>query len=190
MNNKTKFSVLADAKEIFVALRKKYGIKNRYSMTEIAQKSGLPVEYLENMPANFAGYLDWHPDPRFIAVNRDLPAHEQAWFIARQIAARAQDQRYNSLVLNRPWKWEMLDAAPENLKQKISQLDIEYRAHWLMLFFTTGDEFRAFIKADPKRFWAHTFTDNIVGYHLSMLRAKLWFSKFCRKIAVVAFPAS
>jgi hypothetical protein len=59
-----------------------------------------------------------------------------------------------------------------------------------MLFFTTGDEFRAFIKADPKRFWAHTFTDNIVGYHLSMLRAKLWFSKFCRKIAVVAFPAS
>jgi hypothetical protein len=190
MNNKTKFSVLAVAKEKFVALRKKYGIKNRYSMTEIAQKAGLPVEYLKNMPTTFEGFLDWHPDPRFIAVNHDLPAHEQAWFIARQIAVWAQQQRYNSLVLNRPWKWEMLDAAPEKLKQKISQLDIEYRAHWLMLFFATGDEFRAFIRANPKRFWSDAFTDNIVGYHLSMLRAKLWFSKFCRKIAVVAFPAS
>ena len=190
MNHKTKFSVLAVAKEKFVALRKKWGIKNKYTITDIAQKAGLPVEYLKNRPANFAGYLDWHPDPRFIAVNRDLPAHEQAWFIARQIAVRAQEQRYNSLALNRPWKWEMLDAAPSGLKEKISQMDIEDRAHCFMVFFATGDEFRAFIKADPKRFWSHAFTDNIVRYHLSMLRAKLWFGKFCRKIAFVAFPAS
>lgn len=181
---------MAVAKEKFVALRKKWGIKNKYTITDIAQKAGLPVEYLKYRPANFAGYLDRHPDPRFIAVNRDLPAHEQALFIARQIAVRAQEQRYNSVALNRPWKWEMLDAAPEKLKQRICQLDIEYRAHWLMLFFATGDEFRAYIKANPKRFWSHLFTDNIIGYHLSMLRAKLWFSKFCRKIAIVAFPAS
>jgi hypothetical protein len=190
MNNKTKFSVLAVAKEKFVALRKKWGIKNKYTITDIAQKSGLPVEYLKNMPANFAGFMDWHPDPRFIAVNRELPAHEQAWFIARQLAWRAHQQRYNSLALDRPWKWEMLDAAPEKLKQKISHMDIEDRAHWLMLFFATGDEFRAFIRADPKRFWSHTFTDNIVRYHLSKLRVKLWFTRLRRKIAIVAFPAS
>src|ERR1035441_8208046 len=85
MNNKTKFSVLAVAKEKFVALRKKYGIKNKYTMTEIAQKAGLPVEYLKNRSANLVGYLDWNPTPRFIAVNSDLPAHEQVWFIAQQI---------------------------------------------------------------------------------------------------------
>ena len=181
---------MAVAKEKFVALRKKWGIKNKYTITEIAQKVGLPVEDLKNRPANFAGYLDWHPEPRFIAVNRDLPAHEQALFIARQIAVWAQQQRYNSVVLNRPWKWQMFDAAPAGLKEKISQMDIEYRAHWLMLFWSTGDEFRAFIRADPKRFWSHTLTDNIVRYHLSKLRVKLWFSKFCRKIAIVAFPAS
>ena len=187
---KNKSSILAAAKEKFVALRTKWGIKNQYSIAEIAHKSGLPVEYLKHRPANYQGYIDWSADPRFIAVNPDLPAHEQALFIARQLAFRAHQQRCNSLALNRPWKWEMLDTAPEKLKQKICQLDIEYRAHWLMLFFTTGDEFRAFIRADPKRFWSHTFTDNIIGYHLSMLRAKLWLAKLCRKIAIVAFPAS
>ena len=84
----------------------------------------------------------------------------------------------------------MLDAAPAKLKQKISQMDIEYRAQWLMLFFATGDEFRAFIRADRKRFWSPGFTDNIVWYHLSILRVKLWFGKLRRKIAIVAFPAS
>jgi len=191
MNNKTKFSVLAVAKEKFVALRKKWGIKNKYTITDIAQKAGLPVQYLKNRPVNFAGYVDWFPNPRFIAVNPDLPAHEQALFIARQIAVRAQEQRYNSVALNRPWKWEMLDAAPEILKQKICQLDIEYRAHWLMLFFATGDEFRAYVRMNPQKvFWTIPGTDNIVWYHLSMLRAKLWFSKLRRRIAIIAFPAS
>ena len=190
MNNTTKFSVLAAAKEKFVALRKKWGIKNKYTIHDIAQGAGLPVEYLKGRPANFAGYLDRNPSPRFITVNGDLPAHEQAWVIAQQIAVWAQQQDFNSLALNRPWKWEMLDAAPEKLKQKISQLDMEYRAHWLMVFFATGDELRAFIKADKKRFWSHLFTDYLIGYHLSMLRVKMWFTKLHRKIAIVAFPAS
>jgi hypothetical protein len=190
MNNKTKFSVLAVAKDKLVALRKKWGIKNRYSMAEVAHKSGLPVEYLKNAPRNYEGFLDWSNDPRFIAVNRELPAHEQAWFIARQLASRAHEQRYNSIALNRPWKWEMLDVAPEKLKQKIIHLDIEDRAHWLMLFWSTGDEFRAFIKADTKRIWTHSFNSNIVGYQLSKLRVKLWLAQTFRKIVIVAFPAS
>ena len=75
---KNKSSILAAAREKFVALRTKWGIKNRHSIAEIAHKSGLPVEYLETAPRNFAGFMDWHDDPRFIAVNRELPAHEQA----------------------------------------------------------------------------------------------------------------
>ena len=187
---KNKSSILAAAKEKFVAMRKKWGIKNRYSMAEIAHKSGLPVEYLKHRPVNYQGYIHWTGDPRFIAVNPDLPAHEQAWLIARQLALRAHQQKYNSFALDRPWKWAMLDAAPEKLKQKICQLDIEYRAHFLMLFFATGDEFRAYVKANPKLLWSHAFNDNIIAYHLSMLRAKLWFAKLRNKIAVVAFPAA
>jgi hypothetical protein len=181
---KNKSSILAAAKEKFVALRKKWGIKNQYSMTEIAHKSGLPVEYLKHRPANYQGYIDWTSDPRFIAVNPDLPPHEQAFFIAQQLALRAHQQRCNSLTLNRPWKWEMLDAAPDQLRKRICQMDIEYRAHWLMLFFATGDEFRAFIKANPKRLWSHTITDNIIGYHLSVLRAKIWLRKIPRALAI------
>jgi len=134
--------------------------------------------------------LDWNPDPRFIAVNRDLPAHEQALFKARQIATCAQRRRCNSLALDRPWKWDMFDAASVALKQKISRMDIEYRAHWLMLFWATGDEFRAFVRANPKRFWSHMFTSNVVWCYLSVLRVKSWFSNFFRKIAIVAFPSS
>jgi hypothetical protein len=190
MKNKTKMSSFARFKEFLVSLRRKYGFKNRYSMCDLAQNAGLPVEYPESLPTTFEGYLDWHPEPRFIVVNRNLPLHDQAFFIARQVATCAQKRRCNSLVLNRPWKWEMFDAAPADLKEKVSQLDIEHRAHWFMLFFATGDEFRAFIRADPKRFWSYPFNDNIVAYHLSLLRAKLWFTKCCRKVATVAFPAS
>jgi len=186
MNNK----IFAVVKDKFVALRKKWGFKNKYDMAELAQKAGLPVEYWESCPAKLAGFLDSHDDPRFITVNRDLPAHEQAWFIARQIAFCAQRRRCNSSALDRPWKWEMFNAAPERLQQKISAMDIEHRAHRLMLLFSTGDEYRAFISANPKRLWSHTLSDNVVLYHLSMLRVKLWFSKFCREIVTVAFPVS
>jgi len=187
MNNKTRISIFARAKEGLVSLRRIYGIKNRYSMSDFARNAGLPVEYLENIPTSFQGFLDFNPDPRFVAVNRTLPAHDQVLFIARQIAACAQQRRCNSLALNRPWKWEMFDAAPAELKQKISEMDIEYRAHCFMLLFSTGDEFRAFIRADLKRFWSHTATDNVVLYHLSVLRLKLWFAKTYRKVMPTSF---
>lgn len=190
MNNKNPFSIRAAAYKILVAIRKKLNLKPKFTMAEVAHRSGFPVEYLKNIPTTFEGFLDWHDDPRFIVVNRDLPAHDQAFFIARQLAVLAHEQRRNSLVLNRPWKWEMLDAAPEQLKNKICQLDVESRAHWFMLFWATGDEFRAFIKADTKRLWANSFNSNIVGYHLSKLRVKLWLAKIYRKIAIVELSAS
>jgi hypothetical protein len=177
MNNKNPFSIRAAAFKILVAIRKKLNLRPKSTMAEVARRSGLPVEDLKNMPANFAGFLDWHPDPRFIAVNRDLPAHERAWFIARQLAWRAQQQRDNSLALDRPWKWQMFDAAPAGLKEKISQMDVEYRAHWLMLFWSTGDEFRAYVRMNlQKALWTIPATDNIVRYHLSKLRVKLWLA--------------
>jgi hypothetical protein len=187
MNNKTGISIFARAKESLVSLRRKYGIKNRCSMDDLARNAGLPVEYLENTPTRFEGFLDCKADTRYIAVNRDLPAYEQALSKARQIATCLQQRRCNSLALNQPWKWKMFDAATAALQQKISEMDIEYRAHCFMLFFSTGDEFRAFIKVNPRRFWSHLFTDNIIAYHLATLRVKLWFTKTYRKVMPTAF---
>jgi hypothetical protein len=189
MSNTLKFSIREIAHKALVSVRRKFNVKPKYTLPEIAQKAGMPVEYLENVPATYEGFLDWHAEPRFIAVNRDLPAHDQAFFVARQLALRAQQQRFDSMVLNRAWKWKIFDAAPAKLKTKISQLDIEFRAHWLMLFWSTGDEFRAFIRADPKRFLGGSFNINVVAYHLSVLRIKLWFTKTYRKVTYAIFPA-
>jgi len=57
MSNKTKISIFARAKECLVSLRRKYGVKNRYSMDDIARNAGLPVEYLENTPTSFEGFF-------------------------------------------------------------------------------------------------------------------------------------
>jgi len=187
MNNKAKPSIFAVAKKNLVAMRKKWGIKNRYNMNDIAQRAGLPVEYLDSLPQSVAGFLDGHNEPRFIAVNRQLPPHDQAFFIARQIASIAHNQRLYSLVLDRPWKWATLDAAPDDLKEKVIQLDTESRAHWLMLGYATGDEFRAFVRASPKRIWSGGFNDNIVRYHLSKVWVRLWFAKVYRRITFAAF---
>jgi len=85
------------------------------------------------MPVKYHGHLDPHDEPRFIAVNRDLPHWEQDLVIAREIARYAQDRRCNSPLLDRPWKWEMLAIAPDETKQIICKLDIDSRANWLML---------------------------------------------------------
>ena len=171
-------------------MRAKLNLRPRLTMAEFAKNAGLPIVYLADRPPNFPGYLDSNDEPRFIAVNRDLPAYAQAFFIAGEVAFCAQQRRCNSIALDRPWKWAMLDAAPEELRDKLLAIDAEYRAQCFMLLFSTGDEFRAFIKADPKRLWSDAFTSNIVGYQLSKLWAKIWLRNFCRKLVFVAFPSS
>jgi hypothetical protein len=153
-------------------------------MFEVAQKADLPIEYLDGMPAQIDGWLDSHTTPRFISVNRNLPQHEQVFAIARELGFYAQQRLCNSLILDRPWKWEVLARAPEELRQKIRLLDAGHRAHWLMLFFATGDEFRAFVKKHPKKVLAIIFTDNIVGFHLYALRIKTWYRNVLRAFAI------
>jgi hypothetical protein len=191
MNNKFIISVRERAHKAIVAFRVKLNLRPRFTMAEIAQNVGLTVQNLENQPADFEGFVDWCDKPRFIAVNRNLLAHKKAWFIARQIAFCAQQRRCNSVSLDRPWKWAMLDNANQKLRNKILLLDEENRAHFFMVFCSTGDEFRAYVREDPKKvFWTIPFADIIVSYHLSKLWVKNWFNNLYRKLVFGAFPSS
>jgi hypothetical protein len=144
---------------------------------------GLPVKYPEYRPAAIVGYLYSRKEPYFIAVNRDFPADQQAWFIAQQIAFHNQRKGFDSLCLNSRWKWEMLAVAPDELKRKICKLDEESRADFIMLNHATGDEFRSYMKNHLGRLFWMLFTDNYIAFQLSKLRIKVWFADFFRKIA-------
>ncbi len=189
MNNKSTFSIRGAAYKMLVAIRKKLNWKPKYSVADVAKLIGLPVVYPEHRPANFKGFLLLGEFPA-IAVNADLPAHEQAFTIAQHIAFYQQQTRCNSLALDQPWKWEMLDAAPPELHEKLSQLDEIFRAHLIMLNHASGDEFRAHLKADYKRLFGGSEAVNIVWFHLFKLRIKIGFIKFCRKVIFIGHPAS
>jgi hypothetical protein len=181
--SKTYLSFRAAAHKMLVGIRAKLNLKPKYSVSDLSKMVGLPVEYPEYRPAEFVGYLYYSEDACFIAVNQDLPASQQAWFIAQQIAFHNQRRGFDSLCLNRPWKWEMLALAPDELRQKICKLDEESRADFIMLNHATGDEFRAYMKSHLGRLFWMLFTDNYVAFQLSKLRIKVWFADFFRKIA-------
>jgi hypothetical protein len=183
MSLKPIFSIFDFAKESIVAARKKWGIKPICTLADVANKSGLNIEQLENMPAKYDGHLDPHDQPRFIAVKSDLAQWEQSLVIAREFGRYAQDRRWNSMMLDRPWKWEMLTIAPDDIKQMISKLDIDARAHLLMTLCATGDDFRAFCKRHPEIFYKPFYTDIVVLFHLSKLRIKTWLSRLFRQFA-------
>ena len=166
------------AKKILVAIRARWRFKPQFTIFEIAHRTGLPIEYLDNMPVKFDAWLDPHETPRFISVNRNLSQDEKVFAVTRELGFYAQQQRRDSLILNRPWKWAMLDAAPEPLKHKISTLDAEFRGHWLMFYFATGDEFRAYVKRHPKKVLAIGFAGHVAGFHLYVLRIKMWVRNF------------
>lgn len=189
MNNQNKFSIRAAYRKAVTALRVKLNIRPRFTMVQFAQNAGLAVVELKNKPTNFAGYLDWHNDPCFIAINRDLQAYQQTWFIALQIAVCAHQRRCNSIVMNKPWKWNALDAAPQWIQDKIRAMDIEYRAYCFMLLFSNGDDYRAFVRHNSWMVFKLTFMDNVIAYELTKLRVKLWLDRVVRKLTAILLPA-
>ena len=172
------------------AIIPKIKIRRIHTLAEFAENAGLPVVDLVYRPENYPGYLDRFEEPRFIAVNRDLPVDEQAWFIANQIAFCAQQRGVDSLVLNRRWKRELLKTAPNELKEKILAMDQEYRAYWFMLFFASREEYRPFVRKNRKKISKITFTDNIVRFYLYKLWVKIWFAKLYRRLVFIGNPAS
>lgn len=190
MLNKIRHSIRNQVHKAGVAIRSLIKIRRINNLTDFATHAGLPVERLENLPLHYPGFLDQDAEPRFIALNCDLPPHEQAWFIAQQVAFCVQRRGCDSLALNRPWKWKLLIDAPEEFRNKILALDQEYRAYWFMLLFANRIEYRLFVKANRKKIFKISFTDNIVRYHLYILWIKMWLTRVCRKFLIIAHPAS
>jgi hypothetical protein len=189
MINETRFSIRAYAHKKLVAIRKKLNLKPKYSVVEVANQLGFTIVYPEFKPAGFTAFPLWNDSPA-IAVNSDLAAHEQALAIAAQLAYITQRLQCNSMVLDQPWKWEMLDAAPNDLRERICELDEKSRAHLIMLNHASGDEFRAYIKDDYRRLYRGSFYSNRVAFQLKKLQIKIVFVKFCRKLFFVGQHAS
>ena len=142
-------------------------------MTEYARLNGLEIEELEGMPARFDGQLDLTNNKScHIAVNRNLTSWSRALVIGREIGYFAQEQRWPSMILDRPWKWEALAAAPDNIKESILRYDAEFRAEILMLHFTTRAEFRDYFKKTILKsltlgLWTHVLVQlRLVQFHL------------------------
>jgi len=84
----------------------------------------------------------------------------------------------------------MLDAAPEELREKICRMDEESRAHCIMLIHANRDEFRAYIKADYRRFYGGGFSPNVVAFHLFKLRVEIGLVKYLRKFLMAEQPTA
>jgi hypothetical protein len=190
MFNKIRHSICGEAHKAVTAVRLLIQLRRIVGLANFAQYSGLPVVDMPDCPPNYPGFLDPNNEPRFIAVNRNLAPHEQAWFIARQVAFCAQQRGCDSLALNRPWKWRLLLEAPEEFRNKILALDQEYRAYWFMLFYATRTEYRPFVKQNRKMIFKISFTDNVVRYHLCRLWINVLIANIWRKLLMAASPAA
>jgi hypothetical protein len=177
MSTKPNISIRAFARKALLALRTKLNLRPQCTMFQAAQNAGLPVEYQAPVSTKFDGYLDTHTEPRFIAVNPNLPPEDQVFTIARELGYCAQKRRCNSLALDRPWKWKLFESAPEEIREKIFLLDAHHRAHWLMLAFATGDQYRASYKKHRESVFAGVFADTLVTFQLWTLRIQTWIYK-------------
>jgi hypothetical protein len=89
------------------------------------------------------------------------------------------------MILDRPWKWEALAAAPDNVREFILRYDAEFRAGILMVHFTPRDEFRGyfkkkFLKSVTAGFWNHF----IVQLRLVQFRVQKTVHKFFYVLAL------
>lgn len=123
-------------------------------------------------------------DPRAISVNRNLPQYQQVFGIGRECGFLLQQRGYNSLALDRPWKWKLLAAAPDGDRQKLCHLDAEGRAFLFVCFYAKRDDFLAFAKSQPKKFFRLMFSNVIFIVHLSRLRLQTWIFKFFYALAL------
>lgn len=177
MSTKPTISIRAIARNAFSTLREKLKLRPQFTMFQAAQNAGVPVEYLAKVSTTFEGYLDTYDEPRFIAVNPNLPPEDQVFTVARELGYCAQRRRCNSLVLDRPWKWRLFESAPEEIRERISMLDAHHRAHWFMLAFATGDQYRAYYRKHRGSVFAGIFADTIVHFQLWKLRVQTWIYK-------------
>ncbi|MGH7976415.1 MAG: hypothetical protein ACREC8_07110 [Limisphaerales bacterium] len=160
--------------------------KNKLTMADYARLNGLEIVELDGMPARYDGHLDpTNNKSSYIAINRNLVSWERSLVIGREIGYFAQEQRWPSMILDRPWKWEALSAAPDNIRELILRFDAEFRAGILMLHYTQRDEFRDYFKKTILKsltidFWNHLVVQSL----LIQFRVQNWIYKFFYVLAL------
>ncbi len=161
-------------KQIREDLRKFYSV----TLNDIANNHGLAVEYAPELPASVDGFLDRHETPRFIAVNSSLHGVEQSYAISREVSRLRQELRLDSMVLNSARRWKLLDDAPEQIKNRILQLDLEHRALMMLAFWGKGLEYFAYQKRNPSKI----FSEGCITLTTDFLFTILRFRKFAHQI--------
>jgi hypothetical protein len=151
-------------------MRKFYSV----TLNDIANNHGLAVEYAPQLPASVDGFLDRHETPRFIAVNSRLHGVEQSYAICREVSRLRQERRFDSMVLNSVKWWKLLDDAPEQIKKRILQLDLEHRALMMFGFWGKGLEYIAYHKKNPSKI----FREGCI----TLTADFLFFKLRCRKL--------
>jgi hypothetical protein len=155
-------------KKIRAALKELF----KYSVYDAAKFNGLAIEYPQGIPAKFDGHLDTDDPPRFIAVNPQLPKHEQVYVIARELARFAQQRQVDSLFVNRPWKRRLLATAPVATRGLIYRLDLEVRADWVMYWHAAKADYFSYIKHHRRKQLAIMFATNIADFLFLKLRIR------------------
>ena len=112
-----------------------YPIRTIYDLVEYY---GLSVEFLD-LPASNAGYLDPDYEPRYIAVNRNLPQCEQVFTAAHELCHYMSDHKkprrnFRNRVLNYQGKSRRVQVFVRFLRRFINRiLPIELEADMLAM---------------------------------------------------------
>jgi len=133
----------------------------RYTIYDVVEHFGLVLELHHDLPDSAAGFLDRSPEPKFIAVNANLPKCEQVFTIAHELGhyVKHPDRsalRYRPWYLDRPWK------SPRMIR--VSMLAERYIARWfnierqadlwalsVLLNIGAVDEMRAWLEHHPEK---------------------------------------
>jgi hypothetical protein len=142
------------------------------SLQSVPQRWNLSLEYVDDISVKLDGYLDQDDEPRFIAINRQLPPPDQAYAIAREVGRYAQSRRVGSGLLISPKSWRLVENAPAQIKEQIYSLDLESRTLILMGLCASKAEYFGFIKLHRKKYWHMMFADSTAKYLLLKLRIR------------------
>jgi hypothetical protein len=127
---------------------------------------GLTVEFLD-LPAKNAGYLDPDDEPRYIALNRNLPHCEQVFTAAHELCHcisqhRKPRRNYRSRVLNHKGKSRRVQVFVRFQRRFVNRiLPIEREANmfamsWLVQMDPLTDLLK-FLRRHPGKIWLCLF---------------------------------
>ncbi len=121
---------------------------------DFAAYFGLSIEYRDDLPDGVCGFLDPHPDPRYIAVNARMPEFDQMFTVAHEIGHLILTgcPRWPRL-LDKRWRYFPLDYwARFSRKILYGRIGQELLADMVALFLMAGCGHRTELLAVLERY--------------------------------------